>query len=164
MLLAAAAELALRTGTRVVEPWLLLAAFPGDDIVAAAVELRERGLIQLALGDGPAVVLLALTNAGVLHHLVATRPDLADVRARLAAATTLAAGRGPVDLAGAAGEPRLLVECLLDSWVADRLLTYSPAPGGLLRVHRISGRLPGAAAAAPEPAPGEASPAEPAAP
>ena len=127
-----------------VEPAELLAACPGVDVVAAAVELKQLGLIQLALGDGPSIVLLALTNAGLLHHLAATRADLPAVEAQLGRAATAAAGQGPVDLSAAVGEPRLLVECLLDTWVAERRLTYSTAPGRRFRVHRVLAPLPGA--------------------
>ena len=158
--LAEAAKLALASGVRMVDPGAheLACAEVGvghDEWFAALGRLRAEGLIQLATGEGSSVSLIALTNAGLLRHLAASRPDLGDLDRRLAAAAAEAVGVGPVDLAGNVGEPALLVECLLDRWVIERRVVYSAAPGRRFRIHKL---LPGTAAPAAEAAAGEAAP------
>lgn len=139
--LAVAVELALARGSRMVEPAAgeHAAAERGidhDRWFAALVELRGRELVQLASADPSQVVLLALTNAGLVRYLEARRPDLAEVRRRVRDAAVAAAGRGPLSLAEDLGEPHLLVECLLDELVSQRRITYSKAPGRRFHVHR----------------------------
>ena len=141
--LAVAAELALATGTRMVEPADLehrAATEHGldhDRLFAALVDLRTRHLVQLASAEPSQVVLVALTNAGLLHHLRATRSDLDGVEARLLQAAAEAAGQGAVPLADQLGEPPLLVECILDALVNRRRVLYSTAPGRRFRIHRV---------------------------
>lgn len=164
-MLAEAARLALATGTRMVDPSAheLACAEAGvghDDWFAALLALKGDGMVQLATGEASCVSLVALTNAGLERHLQATRHDLSEVNRRLAAAVIDARGQGPTDLAGAIGEPPLLVECLLDGWVKQRRIVYSAAPGRRFRIHKLGPvPLPGAAAPAPEASPGEAAPA-----
>ncbi|HVM15508.1 MAG TPA: hypothetical protein VM287_14430 [Egibacteraceae bacterium] len=141
--LALAVELALARGTRMVEPVALEEAAAADGIdhdgcVALLRALRDGGLLQLALSPSRQVVLVALTDAGVLRWAEEARPDLVGVRSRLAAAAAAAVGQGPVDLAATVGEPPLLVECVLDQWVRERRVVYSKAPGRRFRVHRVS--------------------------
>ena len=142
IVLAVAAELALATGTRMVEPAALAAeaaarGLDHDRLFEAAAGLRDRQLIQLATAEPSQIVLVALTNAGLLHHLAVTRPDLPAVEPRVIAAATAAAGQGPQPLADQLGEPSLLVECLLDGLVSERRLVYSKAPGRRFRIHRV---------------------------
>ncbi|MFN2506550.1 MAG: hypothetical protein ABR540_20465, partial [Acidimicrobiales bacterium] len=66
-----------------------------------------------------------------------TRPDLPDVLDRLRAEARRAEPNAAVPLAEAVGEPPLLVECLLDAWVAERQIVYSKAPGRCFRIHRV---------------------------
>lgn len=143
--LAVAAEAALVSGTRMLEPVTVERACAEQGIgreawLSALIALRDQQLVQLA-AEPAGVALLAITNAGLLRHLERIRPDLSGVRARLAAAVTEAEGRGAVPLSESVGEPALLVECLLDDWVAARRLVYSQAPGRRFRVHRVLGSL-----------------------
>ncbi|MGH9225334.1 MAG: hypothetical protein ACRD2W_16480 [Acidimicrobiales bacterium] len=142
VVLSLAVELALSTGTRMVEPPAIEAAAAAegighDRLFAALVELRGRELVQLATAEPSQVVLLAVTNAGLRAHLRATRQDLADIEQRLARAAAAAAGQGAVSLAEEVGEAPLLVECLLDDLVSKRRLIYSKAPGRRFRIHRL---------------------------
>jgi hypothetical protein len=146
--LAIAAELALARGTRMVEPAAgeLAAAERGldhDRWFTALVELRRTGLIQLASAEPSQVVLVALTNAGLVRHIEATRPDLTRVRHAVAQAAAAAAGQGAVPLADQLHEPPLLVEYLLDELVNQRRLTYSTAPGRRFRIHKVVRATPG---------------------
>ena len=145
--LGAAAELALATGTRMVEPAAIERAaadrhIAHERLFAGLVELRGHGLVQLAAAEPSQIVLVAMTDAGLRRHLEATRPDLAEVEARLATAATGAAGQGPVPLADELGEPPLLVELLLDAMVNQRRLVYSKAPGRRFRIHRVTASAP----------------------
>ncbi|MFP5318941.1 MAG: hypothetical protein ACLGI2_11700 [Acidimicrobiia bacterium] len=140
--LAVAADLALATGTRMVEPAALEAGcarrgIDHDDCYAALVRLREDGLLQLAASPSTQIVLVALTDAGVLRYAAEVRPDMDQVRAQIASAAAAAVGRGAVDLAAEVGEPPLLVECVLDQWVRERRVVYSKAPGRRFRIHRF---------------------------
>ncbi len=141
--LAVAAELALAGGTRMVDPVGLEEGCDLDHAgcVAALVRLRDSGMLQLAMSPSSQIVLVALTDAGVLRYVEERRPDMAAVQARLMAAAA-AAGRGAVDLAGEVGEPALLVECLLDQWVRERRIVYSKVPGRRFRIHRGPWRRP----------------------
>ena len=139
--LAIAAELALAGGTRMVDPPALeeRCGAAGIDHVAclsALLDLNGKGLLQLATARSSQIVLVALTDAGVLRHAEEVRPDFDEVRARVATAARAAVGRGAVDLATEVGEPALLVECLLDRWVRERKVVYSKAPGRRFRIHR----------------------------
>ena len=130
-----------------------------DDWLAGLHQLRADGLIQLAAGEPGMVSLISVNNATLLDYLQASQPDLPGVERRLGKAVMAAAGQGPVDLAAAVDEPPLLVECLLDTWVSQRSLVYSKAPGRRFRVHRATlPDLPGTAASAPEAAAGEPAP------
>ena len=141
--LAVAAELALARGTRMVEPWALeeRCLAQGVDylsLVSALIGLNGERLLQLALAPSSQIVLVALTDAGILRYADQARPDLENVRERIASAASAAVGEGPVDLATEVGEPPLLVECILDQWVRERRVVYSKAPGRRFRIHRFT--------------------------
>lgn len=138
-----AAELALARGTRMVEPWSLEDACRADgighvEVLSALMAANAEGLVQLAVARSTQIVLVALTDAGVLRHAESSRPDMEAVRDRIATAARGAVGRGAVDLAAEVGEPSLLVECVLDQWVRERRVVYSKAPGRRFRIHRVS--------------------------
>lgn len=137
--LAVAAELALARGTRMVEPLELEEAcgLDHDGCVTALVALRDAGSLQLALSPSSQIVLVALTDSGVLRYAEEVRADFDAVRRRVADAAAAAVGQGAVDLADRVGEPALLVECLLDQWVRERRIVYSRSPGRKFRIHRI---------------------------
>lgn len=140
--LTVAAELALAQGTRIVDPFELESRCEAVGIdhvalVSALLELNGQGLLQLALARTSQIVLVALTDVGVLRYAEEARADVEDVRRRIADAARRAAGHGAVDLAAEVGEPALLVECVLDQWVRERRVVYSKAPGRRFRIHRI---------------------------
>lgn len=140
--LAAAAELALSGGTRMVEPGVLEAACAGRGLdhercFTALVALRDAGMLQLAASPTTQVVLVALTDGGVLRYAETARPDMQDVRERIGSAAAGAVGQGAVDLAAEVGEPPLLVECILDQWVREGQVVYSRATGRRFRIHRF---------------------------
>jgi hypothetical protein len=108
-----------------------------DAVFAGLLDLRRRGLVQLQAAEPSVVVLLAITDRGVLDHLERSGCDLASRRERLAEAATSAAGQGPVPLADQLGEPALLVEVLLEQWAHERRVVYSKAPGRRFRIHKI---------------------------
>ena len=141
-MLAEVVALALATGRRIVDP---LAAEAGcrdrgvgrDQWFAAARALEDAGLVALQTAPPSQVVLLAATNIGILHHLEATNFDLDGTRQRLAGVLQKTELNRPVDLAEGADAPALLVECLLDGWVDQRLVVYSLAPGRRFRIHQF---------------------------
>lgn len=142
-----AAALALATGTHMLDPPVLeegcaARGIDHDGWFAALVDLRRRDLIALQTAEPSFVVLAAMTNAGLQRHLRRTRPDLDQVKRRLAAVVVKAEGQGLTDLAQAVSEPALLVECVLDRWVNDGRLVYSKAPGRRFRIHRLLSDLP----------------------
>ena len=108
-----------------------------DGCIAALVALRDAGSLQLALSPSSQIVLVAMTDAGVLRYSEEARADFDAVRRRVAEAAAAAVGRGGVDLAVQVDEPALLVECVLDQLVRERRVVYSKAPGRKFRVHRF---------------------------
>jgi hypothetical protein len=157
--LAVVVERALETGRRILDPLAAEAAcaergVDHDAWFAAVGALRRRGVVALQTAPPSQVVLLAATNSGVLAHARSTRPDLGAVVDRLGEAVRAVPTNHAVGLAEMVGEPALLVECLLDSWVTEGRIVYSLAPGRRFRIHRVllDGSLPGPAASAPEPA------------
>jgi hypothetical protein len=160
----AVARLALAGGRRIVEPAVVAVAcegagLPVDRWLPDLLALHDRGLVQARTSDGGHLLLLAVTDAGLLDHLARTRPDLDDVRARLWAAVVAAPPGAAVALQDGVGEPPLLVEVLLDDWVRRRRLIYAKATGRRFRVHRV---LPGTASPAAEAAAGGPAAPEPA--
>ncbi|MCA1675335.1 MAG: hypothetical protein LC799_25155 [Actinobacteria bacterium] len=137
--LAQAAELALHTGRRIVDPDAVEAAcdLDHDTWFAAILALWKAGLLELSVPEPTQVALLAITNPGILHHVQTARPDLETVLDRLRTAAVRAEPNAAVPLAEWVGEPPLLVECLLDVWVAERQIVYSKAPGRRFRIHRV---------------------------
>jgi hypothetical protein len=156
--LTAAGELALRRGTRMLEPAEVEAACAAagvghDAFVSAVQALKRDELIAVQIAEPSVVVLAAITDKGLARHLRATRPDLAEFERRLWDKVEQAVEQGPTPLAEEVGEPALLVEWMLDRWVTERRLVYSKAPGRRFRIHKVLRPLPGARPAAAEPAP-----------
>lgn len=141
--LAEVVEGALGTGRRIVDPVAVEAGcrdrgVDHDQWFVAVGALKARGLVAAQTAPPSQVVLVAATNPGILHHLEAIGYDLAAARHRLAAAVLAAQLNQPLALADAVHQPALLVECLLDGWVDQRLVVYSPAPGRRFRVHQVN--------------------------
>ena len=140
--LAVVVDLALVTGRRIVDPVVaeracLTAGVGHDAWFAAVADLRRRGRVALQTAPPSQVVLLAATTSGILAHVGATRADLDAVRQRLAQRVREAEPNRAFPLAELMGEPPLLVECLLDTWVNERRLVYSSAPDRTFRIHRV---------------------------
>ena len=140
-----AAEQALAAGHRLLDGRPLEAAsaeagVDHDTFIAALGDLAAAGTVNVRI-FGSTVNILRLTEDGLAQHLAATRSDLDDVRARLAAALGAEAGAGrlgqPLDLAAQLGEPYLLVETLLDELRAGGELVFTPITGGRVRLHRV---------------------------
>lgn len=149
-----AAALALATGRRIVDPGALEAAcarrgLDHDTWFAAMNELLDRGLVQMRTAPPSQVQLLSLRDEGLLAHLGASGVDLGGVEDRLWAAVTAAPPGEAVALHDQIAQPALLVEALLDRWVAQRRLVYSKATGRRFRVYRV---LPGAGPGSDAPA------------
>lgn len=143
IVLAEVVERALNTGRRIVDPLQAEAAclprgVSHDDWFAAVATLKGQGLVALQTAPPSQVVLLAATNAGILRHLEVAGFDLERAKERLARAVRAAEPNCPEALADVVGQPALLVECLLDAWVDERLVVYSPAPGRRFRIHRVN--------------------------
>ena len=142
IVLAEVVDLALRTGRRIVDPvtaeaGCLERGVSHDEWFAAAISLESLGLVALQTAPPSQVVLLAATNPGILRHLQATGFDLERAKERLARAVCAAEPNQPFPLAEAVDQPALLVECLLEGWVDERLLVFSKAPGRRFRIHRV---------------------------
>lgn len=155
--LAEVAGAAVAAGTRMVDHVAAQEAcrrrgIAHDHFVAALVELKAADMVGLQLSPAGAVVLLAVSNTGLQHHLMATQADLGELRRRVEGAAGAAVGAGPVRLQDQLGEPALVVECLLDSLVNRRRLVYSKAPGRRFLVHRVHRDGPGSPGP-PAPAP-----------
>ncbi|MDQ3980994.1 MAG: hypothetical protein M3314_15845 [Actinomycetota bacterium] len=135
-------ERALASGRRIVDP---IAAEAGclergvghDQWFSAVAALGARGLIASQTATPSQVVLLAATNQGILRHLDWSDFDLDGARERLVSALRAAELNRPLPLADVIGQPPLLVECLLDEWVTQRRVRYSPAPGRRFRIHWV---------------------------
>lgn len=112
-----------------------------EEVFAALLELEERGLVNMHFVEPSGITLLRLTDRGIRSYLADTRPDLDDVRARMLTALQDEAvrwqGGEAVDLAGALGEPPLVVEVLMEDLRQDGGVVFSKAFGGRLRVHRL---------------------------
>ncbi len=142
VVLAVLAELALSTGRRIVDPLAAEAAclergVGHDQWFSTVLALKADGSIALKTAPPSQVVLLAATNAGILRHLETAGADLGAVRQRLKSRLQQAPRNEPLDLAAEVDAPALLVECLLDGWVDQRLLVYSAAPGRRFRIHGV---------------------------
>lgn len=146
LLLRLAGEQALARGHRLLDPVALerawTAAGIGRDTALEALEdLAGDGLFDIRLFGPSLIALLRLTEEGLARHLESTRPDLDDVRGRVAGALRAeeAAGRlgEAVDLAAATGEPALAVEFVLEEMRRAGSLVYNPSTAGHVRVHRV---------------------------
>ena len=147
LVLRRAGEQALAAGHTLLDPDALIGAcrpdgLSGKDVFAALRSLSTDRLVDLHFVGPSRVTLLRLTAGGVRRHLGLARPDLADVRRRVLDALE---GGGvawqdgaTVDLAGAVGEPALLVEVVMEDLRQEGRVVFSPAPGQRLRVHRLS--------------------------
>jgi hypothetical protein len=112
-----------------------------DEVFAALQELADTGLVNMHFVEPSRITLLRLSDRGIRSYLTDVRPDLDDVRARMLAAlrdetVPWQDGRA-VDLAGALGEPPLVVEVLMEDLRRDGGVVFSKAFGGRLRVHRL---------------------------
>ncbi|MGI8686682.1 MAG: hypothetical protein ACR2MO_16595 [Acidimicrobiales bacterium] len=142
-----AGEQALARGHRLLDPLALEAAAAGvgvdsDRFLAAILALAGARVVNVhTFGPSSLITLLRLTEDGFVRHLTATRSDLDAVRGRvLDALRAQAGGSGlgqAVDLAGALGEPTLLVEVLLDELRGQGRLVFTNVAGGRFRIHRM---------------------------
>ena len=115
----------------------------GAEAFAAAVsELVDARRADARLSPSGKVAMMRLSEAGLRHHLEAEGTPVARVVPRVVAALRTDeagwAGNRAVDLAAAVGEPPLVVEAALEDLAARRLVVFSRAPGGRVRIHRLS--------------------------
>lgn len=137
-----AVTIALATGRRIVDPGPLQEACAARGIdhdawYAAMEALAAMRLLRMRTMPPSQVQLLSTLDAGVFHHLAATRPEMPQVEAAVWRAVTDAPLAEAVALHEHVGEPALLVEMLLDRWVMERRVVYSKAPGRRFRIHRL---------------------------
>lgn len=141
-----AGEQALARGHRLLDPATLESAWAAAGVEREAAldalqALAREGLMNVRMFGASLVALVRLTETGLASHLEATRPDLDDVRRRVRDALRAqeAAGRlgEAVDLAGAVGEPALVVEFVLEEMRREGSVVYNPATTGRVRVHRV---------------------------
>ena len=141
-----AGEQALDRGHRLLDPRALeqtcaASGVDHDDFIEAVRAMGDDGTVNVRFFGPSLVNILRITVPGLLRHLEATRSDLDQVRATVAAALNAQAADGrlgdAVDLAGLLGEPYLLVETLLDELRDQGQLVYTPLSGGRVRLHRV---------------------------
>jgi len=141
-----AGEQAVARGHRLLDPRALeeAAAAEGvghDRFLAAVLALAGERMVNVHTFASSLITLLRLTEDGFRHVLTTTRGDLDAVRRRLLDTLRAeAASESPgwtVDLAGVLGEPRLVVEVLLDELRDQGRLVFTNAPGGRFRIHRF---------------------------
>lgn len=141
-----AGEQAVARGHRLLDPAALEAAAAAEGVdrdafLAALLALAGGRIVNVHTFGGSLVTLLRLTEDGFVAHLTATRGDLHKVRSRVADAVRAMADAGrldqAVDLASDLGEPKLVVEVLLDELRNQGRLVFTNIPGGRFRIHRV---------------------------
>lgn len=151
LVLRIAGEQAIAKGHRLLDPRSLADACGADGLtneeyLAAIQALAEQRVINVHLFRGVSITLLRLTENGFALHLQASRTDLDAVRARVGTAleTTVSEGQlgTVIDLAGALGEPPLVVETLLDELRDRGDLVFSLVAGRRVRIHRVGPFVP----------------------
>ncbi len=106
--------------------------------LAALVELRSQGLVEMRDYDGQ-VALLQLTPAGLWAYVIRARSDLADVTERVLDLLDGAEPNVAVALGAALGESPLLVEAVLDHLAGRGMVVYSRVGRDSFRIHRFGG-------------------------
>ncbi len=133
---------ALARGHRLLDPLALEEAATGEGVdhdrfLAAVLVLAGRRVVNVHTVAGSLITLLRLTEDGFRAHLAATRSDLDAVCQRLVDTLRAKPLGAAVDLAEALGEPRLVVEVLLDGLRDEGRVVFTNVPGGLFRIHRF---------------------------
>ena len=141
-----AGQQALARGHRLLDPRALEAACARDGLghdgfFEAATALAEQRILNVRTFGPSLINLLRLTEDGFRQHLVATRSDIDGLRGRILDALREEAAQKRLGealaLAGALGEPALLVEVLLDELRDRGEVVFTPIPGGRVRIHRV---------------------------
>lgn len=114
-----------------------------DALFRSLQVLQRDRLVDMHFVEPSRITLLRLTDRGIRRYLAETYGDLADIRYRLleVLADSAPAGQGgeAVDVAGAVGQPALVVEVLMEDLQQEGRLVFNRAIGGRFRVHRFSG-------------------------